>query len=126
MRASASSDRREWTIRGISRPSGSLRVTCRASSTTDTWTTDRHRPASRRLHPAPGTTGATLHRCKEGVATLGRPLRRARREPRGFPGRDQEGLPQAGTPAAPGRQPLRGRGRALQVRHARLRHAYRP
>ena len=50
--------------------------------------------------------------------------------PRGLPRRrrrhDQEGLPQAGPPAAPRRQPRPGDAGAVQERHARLRGALRP
>ena len=54
------------------------------------------------------------------------PLRDSRRIERRQPRRNQEGLPQEGTPAAPGREPLRGRSRRVQARHPRLRGALRP
>ena len=54
-----------------------------------------------------------------------RPLRGARRPARRDAGRDQEGVPQARTRAAPRRQSERRRGRALQVGDARVRRAER-
>ena len=56
-----------------------------------------------------------------------RPLRSPRRRPQGAPGRDQEGLPQAGARVPPRPQPGRPAGRgALQGGPGRLRHALGP